>query len=58
VVDLKAIQGRLPSQQKLDGSKLRYLRNFQVTHMRDGIIRMVSGLEAATPSASPKWSRR
>jgi hypothetical protein len=58
VVDPKAIFGRLPSYPKLDGSKLRYLRNFHVAHMRDGIIRMVNHLQAHTPSASPKSSQR
>jgi GxxExxY protein len=51
VVELKTVQTLLPvhkaqllSYLKLGGFKLGYLLNFQVAHMREGIIRMVNGL--------------
>ena len=51
VVELKAIEtilsvhrGQLLSYLRLGGFKLGYLLNFNVAHMRDGIIRMVNGL--------------
>lgn len=51
VVELKAIgailpvhRGQLLSYLRLGGFKLGYLLNFNVAHMRDGIIRMVNGL--------------
>jgi GxxExxY protein len=51
VVELKAVEAILPvhrsqllSYLRLGGFKLGYLLNFHVAHMRDGIIRMVSGL--------------
>ena len=51
IVELKTVQGLLPvhkaqllSYLKLGRFKLGYLLNFQVAHMRDGIIRMVNGL--------------
>lgn len=51
VVELKAVEAVLPvhrgqllSYLRLGGFKLGYLLNFNVAHMRDGIIRMVNGL--------------
>lgn len=51
VVELKAIEAILPvhraqllSYLRLGGFKLGYLLNFNVAHMRDGIVRMVHGL--------------
>jgi GxxExxY protein len=51
VVELKAVEAILPvhrsqllSYLRVGGFKLGYLLNFHVAHMRDGIIRMVSGL--------------
>jgi GxxExxY protein len=51
VVELKAIEAILPvhrgqllSYLNLGGLKLGYLLNFNVAHMRDGIVRMVNGL--------------
>lgn len=51
VVALKAIEtvlpvhrGQLLSYLRLGGFKLGYLLNFNVAHMRDGIVRMVNGL--------------
>ena len=51
VIELKAIEtilpvhrGQLLSYLRLGGFKLGYLLNFNVAHMRDGIIRMVNGL--------------
>lgn len=51
IVELKTVQGLLPvhkaqllSYLKPGRFKLGYLLNFQVAHMRDGIIRMVNGL--------------
>ncbi len=51
VVELKAIEtilpvhrGQLLSYLRLGGFKLGYLLNFNVAHMRDGIIRLVNGL--------------
>lgn len=51
VVELKAIEsvlpvhrGRLLSYLRLGSFKLGFLLNFNVAHMRDGIIRMVNGL--------------
>lgn len=51
VVELKAVEGILPvhrsqllSYLRLGGFKLGYLLNFNVTHMRDGIVRMVHRL--------------
>ena len=51
VVELKAIptilpvhRGQLLSYLKLGGFKLGYLLNFNVAHMRDGIVRLVNGL--------------
>jgi GxxExxY protein len=50
VVELKAVEAILPvhrgqllSYLKLGGFKLGYLLNFNVAHMRDGIVRMVNG---------------
>jgi GxxExxY protein len=61
VVELKTVQGLLPihraqllSYLKLGGFKLGYLLNFHVAHMRDGIIRMVNGLQAIASSAPPQ----
>ncbi len=51
VVELKAVEAILPvhrgqllSYLKLGGFRLGYLLNFNVAHMRDGIIRMVNRL--------------
>jgi GxxExxY protein len=51
IVELKAIgailpvhRGQLLSYLRLGGFKLGYLLNFNVEHVRDGIIRMVNGL--------------
>jgi GxxExxY protein len=51
VIELKVVEAILPvhrgqllSYLRLGGFKLGYLLNFHVTHMRDGIVRMVNGL--------------
>jgi GxxExxY protein len=51
VVELKAVEAILPVHRsqllgylRLGGFKLGYLLNFNVAHMRDGIVRMVNGL--------------
>ena len=51
VVELKAVtailpvhRGQLLSYLRLGGFKLGFLLNFQVAHLRDGIVRMVNGL--------------
>ena len=51
VIELKAVaailpvhRGQLLSYLRLGGYKLGFLMNFQVAHMRDGIVRMVNGL--------------
>jgi len=51
VVELKAVEAILPvhrgqllSYLKLGDFKLGYLFNFNVAHMRDGIVRIVNGL--------------
>ena len=51
VVELKAIEAILPvhrgqllSYLRLGGFRLGYLLNFNVAHMRDGIVRMVNRL--------------
>ena len=51
VVELKAVEAILPAHRgqllsylKLEAFKLGYLLNFNVAHMRDGIVRMVNGL--------------
>jgi GxxExxY protein len=51
VVELKALEtilavhrAQLLSYLRLGGFKLGYLLNFNVTHMRDGIVRIVNGL--------------
>ncbi|MCA1628508.1 MAG: GxxExxY protein [Acidobacteria bacterium] len=51
IVELKAIEKLLPLQQaqllsylKLSGKKIGLLINFNVTHLRDGIKRMVNNL--------------
>jgi len=51
IIQLKAVQAILPvhkgqllSYLKLGGFKLAYLLNFNVAHMRDGIVRLVNGL--------------
>ena len=50
VVELKAVEtilpvhrGQLLSYLKLGGFRLGYLLNFHTAHMRDGIVRMLSG---------------
>jgi GxxExxY protein len=51
VVELKALEAILPvhraqllSYLRLGGFKLGYLLNFNVAHLRDGIVRIVNGL--------------
>jgi len=51
IVELKAVESLLPVHRgqllgylKLGCFKLGYLLNFNVAHMRDGIVRMVNGL--------------
>ena len=51
VVELKALEAILPvhraqllSYLRLGGFKLGYLLNFNVVHLRDGIVRIVNGL--------------
>jgi GxxExxY protein len=51
IIELKAVpailpvhRGQLLSYLKLGGFKLGYLLNFNVAHMRDGIVRLVNGL--------------
>jgi GxxExxY protein len=51
VVELKVVtailpvhRGQLLSYLRLGDFKLGYLLNFQVAHMRDGVVRMVNGL--------------
>jgi GxxExxY protein len=51
VVELKALEAILPihraqllSYLRLGGFKLGFLLNFNVAHMRDGIVRIVNGL--------------
>lgn len=51
VVELKALETILPvhraqllSYLRLGGFKLGYLLNFNVAHMRDGLVRIVNGL--------------
>ena len=51
VVELKAVPAILPVHRaqllgylRLGGFKLGYLLNFDVAHMRDGIVRLVNGL--------------
>ena len=51
VVELKAVEAILPvhrsqllSYLRLGGFKLGYLLNFNVAHMREGIIRLVNGI--------------
>jgi GxxExxY protein len=51
VVELKALETILPIHRaqllrylRLGGFKLGYLLNFNVAHMRDGIVRIVNGL--------------
>ena len=51
VVELKAVPALLPvhraqllSYLRLGGFKLGFLLNFNVAHMRDGLVRMVNGL--------------
>jgi GxxExxY protein len=51
VVELKAVPAVLPVHRsqllgylRLGGFRLGYLLNFDVAHMRDGIVRMVNGL--------------
>jgi GxxExxY protein len=60
VLELKAIEtilsvhrAQLLSYLRLGGFRLGYLFNFHVAHMRDGITRIVNGLESSAPSAGP-----
>lgn len=60
VVELKAIETLLPvhraqllSYLRLGGFRLGYLLNFNVAHMRDGIARIVNGIEASEQSPAP-----
>jgi GxxExxY protein len=50
IVELKAVEAILPvhrgqllSYLRLGGFRLGYLLNFHVAHMRDGIVRMLTG---------------
>jgi GxxExxY protein len=59
VVEIKAVEGILPvfkaqllSYLKLSGKHVGLLINFHVTHLRDGIVRMVSGRPSANSSVS------
>ena len=52
IVELKSVEGILPvhrgqvlSYLRLSGFRLGYLLNFNVAHMRNGITRLVNGLE-------------
>jgi GxxExxY protein len=65
VIELKALEAVLPvhraqllSYLRLGGFRLGYLLNFHVAHMRDGIIRMVNGLDSSASSAGPPRPQR
>lgn len=65
VVELKAVEtvlpvhrGQLLSYLRLGHFKLGYLLNFNVAHMRDGITRMVNGLDFPAPSGQPQGPPR
>ena len=58
VIELKAVESVLPvhraqlmSYLRLGGFRLGYLLNFHVPHMRDGIVRLVNGLQPSASSA-------
>jgi GxxExxY protein len=58
VVELKSLEtvlpvrrGQLLSYLLLGGFRLGYLLNFNVTHMRDGVIRLVNGLQSSASFA-------
>ena len=58
VVELKAVENVLPvhraqllSYLRLGGFRLGYLLNFHVPHMRDGIVRLVNGVQPSASSA-------
>jgi GxxExxY protein len=60
VVEIKAVEtvstvhrSQLLSYLRLGGFRLGYLLNFNVAHMRDGIVRRVNGLHPAAASAHP-----
>jgi len=60
VVEVKAVEttlqihrSQLLSYLRLGGFKLGYLLNFNVAHMRNGIVRRVNGLESTAASALP-----
>jgi len=60
VVELKAQEGILPVHKyqlltylRLGGFKLGYLLNFNVPQMRNGIVRLVNGLESARFARQP-----
>ena len=60
VVEVKAVEKTLPihhsqllSYLRLGGFKLGYLLNFNVAHMRNGIIRRVNGLAPTASTAHP-----
>jgi hypothetical protein len=44
-------RAQLLSYLRLGEFKLGYLFNFPVTHMRDGVTRIVNGLSSSAPSA-------
>ena len=44
-------RGQLLSYLRLGGFQLGYLLNFNVAHMRDGIVRLVNGLRPSASSA-------
>ena len=58
MIELKSVEtvlpvhrGQLLSYLRLGGFRLGYLLNFNVTHMRDGVIRLVNGLPPSASSA-------
>ncbi len=59
VVELKAIEnilavhrGQLLSYLRLGGFRLGYLLNFNVAHMRDGIVRLVNSPQSSSASSA------
>jgi GxxExxY protein len=59
VIEIKAVEAVLPvfkaqllSYLKLSGNHLGLLINFHVTHLRGGIVRMVSGAQPQPPQAA------
>lgn len=61
VIEVKAIEtvlpvhrGQLLSYLRMGGFKLGYLLNFNVAHMRDGIIRRANSLQSTASTAKPQ----